>query len=59
MEQRLREFDFIRAFAALSVIAIHITGRYIYGSSIWLVGAVLFGHRPQTVYLPEFPAQAF
>lgn len=29
---RLREFDFIRAAAALSVIAIHITGIYVYSS---------------------------
>ncbi|NGQ94276.1 acyltransferase [Brevibacillus sp. SYP-B805] len=29
MENRLREFDFIRAFAALSVIAIHVTAGYV------------------------------
>jgi peptidoglycan/LPS O-acetylase OafA/YrhL len=29
MEKRLREFDFIRAFAALSVIAIHVTAGYV------------------------------
>lgn len=28
MKQRLREFDFVRAFAALSVIAIHVTSGY-------------------------------
>lgn len=28
MKQRLREFDFLRAFAALSVIAIHVTAEY-------------------------------
>lgn len=32
MQNRLREIDFIRAFAALSVIAIHTTGQYIYTS---------------------------
>jgi peptidoglycan/LPS O-acetylase OafA/YrhL len=32
MKQHLREFDFIRAAAALSVIAIHISGRYAYSS---------------------------
>ncbi|MCX7708285.1 MAG: acyltransferase [Clostridia bacterium] len=30
--RRLREFDFIRAVAALSVIAIHVTGIYVYSS---------------------------
>ena len=29
MEKRLREFDFIRAFAALSVVAIHVTAGYL------------------------------
>ncbi|WP_134686093.1 acyltransferase [Brevibacillus migulae] len=29
MDKRLREFDFIRAFAALSVIAIHVTAGYL------------------------------
>jgi len=33
MQNRLREVDFIRAFAALSVVAIHVTGSYIYSSS--------------------------
>lgn len=30
--QRLREFDFVRALAALSVIVIHVTGIYVYSS---------------------------
>ncbi len=34
MEKRLREFDFIRAFAALSVIAIHVTAGYLAASDI-------------------------
>lgn len=32
MKQHLREFDLIRAVAALSVFAIHISGRYVYSS---------------------------
>ncbi|MGZ4134562.1 MAG: acyltransferase [Tumebacillaceae bacterium] len=37
MNQRLREFDFIRALAALSVIAIHLTASYVTSNSIGAV----------------------
>lgn len=34
MRQRLREMDFIRATAALSIIMIHVTGLYVYSSRV-------------------------
>jgi len=37
MQNRLREIDFIRAFAALSVIAIHTTGQYTNASRVALL----------------------
>lgn len=37
MNNRLREFDFVRAFAALSVIAIHVTAGYVATSQLGYV----------------------